>query len=563
MLNLPGLKPRLLTSFRTYSISHFLTDISAGVTVGIVALPLAMAFAIASGLKPEAGLTTAIIAGAIISMLGGSTVQIGGPAGAFIVIVYAIVAQHGVGGLLLATMMAGILLVIMGLTRIGSLVRYIPVSIVIGFTNGIAVLIALSQVKDVLGLKIDPVPAEFFAKVTSLVSHLDEVNIQTLALSMISLAIVVFWPKSYAAESSHWRKFVAKIPGTIISLALGIVVVRYFHLDVETIGTKFGGIPHGLTTMSLPQFDLSKLQLLFAPTITIALLGAVESLLCARVADSMTDDRHDPNQELVAQGIANVIAPIFGGFCATGTIARTVTNIRSGGRTPVAGIVHSLTVLMIVIFAAPLAQDIPLSSLGAILLFVAYNMGEWRQFVRMQRFSANYRVILVATFLLTVIIDLTIAVEVGLALACLFFITRVSSLTRLDPISLEFGPNGPPNGISVEAFSLIGSLFFGSVSVLETVQNPRRKVPEITVLDLGSLLNLDTTGLEAIENLDSILEKQGSCLMLARLGGQPASLIERSGFGDRLGSLRVISALEEVPGAIQRWIKRPRSRIEP
>jgi SulP family sulfate permease len=551
VIDFPGLKPRILSAFSGYSPARFAIDISAGVTVGIVAIPLAMAFAIASGLKPEAGLVTAIIGGLFIAIMGGSPVQIGGPAGAFIVVVYAIVETHGVGGLLLATMMAGVLLIMMGLTRIGSLVRYIPVSIVIGFTNGIAVLIALSQIKDLLGLKVDPVPGEFFAKVATLSRHLGEADVATMLLSFISLVIVVAWPKSYDADPSMFRRVIAKIPGTIIALGLGIIVVRLTHLNVETIGTRFGSIPQGLPSLVLPSFEWAKVQKLFAPTITIALLCAVESLLCARVADSMIDDRHDPNQELVAQGLANMFSPLFGGFCATGTIARTVTNIRSGGRTPVAGIVHSLSVILVMIFAAPLAQDIPLASLAAILLFVAYNMGEWKQFARMQRFSGNYRAILVTTFLLTIVLDLTIAVEVGLAMACLFFITRVSSLTRLDPIEIAFGTKGAPPDVSIESYTLVGSLFFGSVSVLETLQNPRRNVPDITVLDLGGLLNLDTTGLEALENLDTLLARQGGCLILARLSGQPESLIQRSGFAAHLGPNRLIANLDQAPAIIR------------
>jgi SulP family sulfate permease len=453
-------------------------------------------------------------------------------------------------------MMAGVLLIVMGMTGLGSLVRYIPVSIVIGFTNGIAVLIALSQIKDLFGLKFDPVPAEFFAKVSALLRHITDIDPYAASLSLVSLVIVAAWPKSYAANDQAWRRWVARVPGTIVAMILGTVAVSVFHLDVETIGSKFGGIPQSLPGFQWPNFSWEGARQLFAPTITIALLCAVESLLCARVADSLTDDRHDPNQELVAQGLANIAAPLFGGFCATGTIARTVTNIRSGARTPIAGIIHALTILIVVVALAPLAADIPLASLAAILMVVAYNMGEWRQFARMRRFSNNYRAILLATFLLTVIIDLTVAVEVGLALACLFFITRVSSLTKLDPIANDSSWLAP-NSLSVEAYSLNGSLFFGSVGVLETIQNPRRAVPKVTVLDLSGLLNMDTTGLEALEGVHGLLHKQGGHLILAGLHGQPQSLVRRSGFEAALGPNGIADSLVEAGVIIGRLARTP------
>jgi SulP family sulfate permease len=341
----PAFRPRIVDALRGYGRDDFTADLSAGVTVGVVALPLAMAFGIASGVKPEAGIFTAIIAGFLISALGGSRVQIGGPAGAFVALLYAIVEKYGVANLMIATIGAGVLLFAMGALRMGQLIRYIPVPIVTGFTNGIAVIIAIQQLKDFFGLSIERMPANFLSQVGALASHLSTANLAAPALGAASLAIIVAWPKSYRPNHARWRRWMARVPGTIAVLAIGIVAVAVFGLPVDTIGTRFGGIPQGLPPFAVPAFDWSTVQNLVGPTISIALLGAIESLLCARVADGMTEDRHDPNQELMAQGVANVVAPFFGGIAATGTIARTVTNIRTGARTPVAGIVHSATLL--------------------------------------------------------------------------------------------------------------------------------------------------------------------------------------------------------------------------
>ncbi|HWL74336.1 MAG TPA: SulP family inorganic anion transporter, partial [Burkholderiaceae bacterium] len=389
-------------------------------------LPLAMAFGIASGAKPEQGLFTAIIAGFLISALGGSRVQIGGPAGAFVVIIYGIIANYGFANLLISTMCAGVLLFAMGLTRLGYLVRFIPVSIVIGFTNGIAVLIILSQLKDFLGLSIDRMPADFFQQAQLIGRSLGTINPYAVAIAAGSLAIMVFWPRlSTPAVIARGQRFVRHVPGTIVALILATLVVTLLDLPVETIGSKFGGIPQEFPLPELPTFSWEVVKQLVAPTITIALLGAVESLLCARIADKLIDDRHDPNQELMAQGVANFVAPLFGGIPATGTIARTVTNVKSGAVSPIAGIIHALTLVAIVLIAAPLAANIPLAVLAAILMLVAWNMGEWHEFARLKNFPVTYRTILLATFFLTVIFDITVAVQVGLILASLFFIYRI------------------------------------------------------------------------------------------------------------------------------------------
>jgi sulfate permease, SulP family len=508
-----------------------------------VALPLAMAFAIASGLKPEAGIFTAIVAGFLISALGGSSVQIGGPAGAFIVIVYGIVERYGVANLLLATMFAGVLMFAMGLFRLGNLVRLVPVTIVIGFTNGIAVLIALSQVKEFFGLKIAAMPADFFHKLWAIGHSIDTIHLPTLLLSAASLAIIILWPKTYAPATSKSYRILSRLPGTIVALIAATCAVLLLHLDVETIGSRFAGIPQSLPSLALPEFSWSQVRYLFAPAVTIALLGAIESLLCARIADSMFEERHDPNQELMAQGIANFVAPLFGGFCATGTVARTVTNIRAGARTPIAGIIHAAVLLIIVVVAAPLARLIPLAALAAILMFVAYNMGEWHEFVRLKRFSNQYRAILLITFALTVAIDLTVAVEVGMLLACLFFISRVSSLTRIEPVSEAETARENFRANEAELFRISGSLFFGAISKMEGLLDPKRDTKKWLVLDMAGMLNIDSTGLEALITLHAMLEKRSSHLILSGLPEQALSLIRRSGFADKIDAKNIVTDL--------------------
>jgi SulP family sulfate permease len=543
-------RPRLADSLRGYTKDDFRADVAAGVTVGVVALPLAMAFGIASGVKPEQGIFTAIIAGFLIAMLGGSKVQIGGPAGAFVVVLYAIVERYGVASLLISTFMAGVLMFAMGALRLGNLIRFIPVSIVIGFTNGIAVIIALQQLRDFLGLSIAKMPANFFSQVDALWRALDTMNTTALALGATSLALVVSWPKSYAENDAGWRRWMARVPGTIVVLLLGTLAVSLAGLQVETIGTRFGGIPQGLPAFSLPEFNWETAQNLAMPTLSIALLGAIESLLCARVADGLIHDRHDPNQELMAQGIANFVAPFFGGIAATGTVARTVTNVRSGARTPIAGIVHSATLLAIVLALAPLAHDIPLASLAAILLFVAWNMGDWREFARLRHFSLGYRTILLATFLLTVVFDITVAVQIGLVLASLFFIRRISTLTRVEPISLPADYATTASGRRVAAYRIFGSLFFGSVTRLEQLLDPAQPLADVVVLELHQVINLDTTGLDALRSLHRMLQRRGGRLVIAEPNEQPLSLMRRSGFVDEIGERSVFDELDAALTAV-------------
>ncbi len=533
-LQLHPFRPRLVDALKGYDRRRFVADLGAGLTVGIVALPLAMAFAIASGVKPEQGIFTAIVGGFIVSAFGGSQVQIGGPAGAFIVIVYGIVQRYGLTNLLISTFFAGVLLAVMGAFKLGALVRYIPVSIVIGFTNGIAVLIGLSQVKDLLGLRIESLPADFFTQIGVLASHLHTVNPIAVLIGLACLALVWAWPKpsvlgvgSGAAEP-RWRAFVSRVPGTVVALALATLATALLHLPVDTIGSRFGGIPQSLPRLELPPFSWESAKQLLIPTVTIALLGAIESLLCARVADNFGDaPRHDPNQELMAQGMANMASPLIGGLPVTGTIARTMTNARAGAATPVAGIVHAVVLLLIVLVAAPLAVHVPLAALAGILLYIAWNMGEWREFGRLRHFSLPYRTILVGTFALTVIFDLTVAVQVGLILACVFFIYRMGTLFRVEPDAQA------PAGVQV--YRLYGSLFFGAVAKLEGLADRAPEGTRAVVLEMHRLVSMDTSGLDALEQLHRALERQGVRLLLCDVNAQPRSLMQRSGFLALLG----------------------------
>jgi len=531
--------PKLLDCLPTYNRAQFGKDLASGITVGVLALPLAMAFAIASGCSPSAGIWTAIVAGLITSLFGGSRVQIGGPTGAFIPIIYGIVAIQGFTNLMAATMLAGIFLLAMGLARLGQLIRFIPITVVIGFTNGIAVVIFLAQIKDFFGLKIDNLPAEFFLRIKVLAANAHSVDLPTLALATACFIFLLSY--NWLAQR---LALLRRAPGPLAVLLVGTLVSYLFDLPVETIGSRFGGIPQELPHFGLPDLSIHDLGKLISPAITIALLGAIESLLSARVADSMIDDRHDPNQELVAQGLANIAAPLFGGFAATGAIARTSTNVKSGGRTPIAGIIHALVLLGIVLLAAPLASYVPLATLSAIVMVVAINMGEWHEFKELHRYSYNYRVILLATFFVTVVFDLTIAVELGMVLASLFFIYRMSELTRVERRPLREEASEPqflyPDGtMRVAAWQLFGSLFFGAANKLEALLDPAAGHPEVVILDMTQLIQLDTTGLEGLESLLDKLHKRGCTLLVCGLNSQPGSLLYRSGFIDHLGDENV------------------------
>ena len=539
-------KPRLFAHLGTYRRADFTQDLAAGMTVGVVALPLAMAFGIASGVRPEQGIVTAIIGGFIISALGGSKVQIGGPAGAFVALLYGIVDKYGVANLLIATMMSGVLLFAMGAFKLGNLVRFVPISIVIGFTSGIAVIIGISQVKDFFGLNIVKMPANFISQLSVIAAQIHTVNWIAFAIGFSSLLLIVLWPVSYKPQARRWSKIMVKLPSTIVVLIVWSLAVALFHLPVETIGTKFGALPAGLPMPAIPAFAWETAQNLVAPTIAIALLCAIESLLCARIADGMIQDRHDPNQELMAQGIANFFVPFFGGIATTGTIARTVTNVRSGARSPVAGIIHSLTLLLIIVFAAPYAIHIPLAALAAILVWVAFSMGEWREFARLKQFSLFYRATLLSTFFLTVVFDLVVAVEVGLVLSSLFFIYRISSLTKVDDIALPFDQATLPDGRRVGAYRLFGSLFFGSVTKLEFLLNPAHLLPKVLILEMSKVINIDTTAMDALESVRARVVREGGLMLVAGANAQPLSLMRRSGFVKRLGEDNLRASLEDA-----------------
>jgi len=525
-------RPKLLDSLKGYTRQQLGADVAAGITVGVVALPLAMAFAIASGLKPEAGLFTAIIAGFIISALGGSKVQIGGPAGAFIVIVYGILERYGLANLILATAASGVLLFVMGLLKLGTLIRFIPVAVVIGFTNGIAVLIMLSQAKDFLGLKVNNMPADFFGILRTLNEALPTFQASAFALACGSLALIVLWQRVFSikqgqAPAKGLQRILQVVPGSIVALIAATLIALGLNLPIETIGSKFGGIPSELPSFVWPEFSLANLQHLSMPIFTLTLLGAIESLLCARIADGLIGDRHNPNQELMAQGVANFVTPFFGGMPATGTIARTVTNVKSGGRSPVAGIVHALLLLGVVWVAAPLANHVPLATLAAILMFVAWNMGEWHAFIDLKQFRAPYRISLLAVFLLTVMVDLTVAVQFGMFAACITFIYRISSLSRVEELKDIDAPLLSNQQGQVRAYRFYGALFFGAVKMVEAIEDelPQKAV----VLDLKNLIYIDSSGADALVALAQVCQKKHVRLIICGLNHQPMDIAKRTG----------------------------------
>jgi SulP family sulfate permease len=543
-------RPQLWASLKGYRREDFVADAGAGITVALVALPLAIAFGIASGVRPDQGIVTAIVGGLIVSLLGGSRVQIAGPAGAFVALLYGIVERYGVANLLIATMMAGVLLFAVGALRLGTLVRFMPVAIVTGFTTGIAAVIALSQVRDFLGLAIDKMPANFLSQLGAIGAHLHTVNWIALGIGLACLGIIRVWPSRPMDHAGNWRHITAKLPSTVVALVLSAALVYALSLPVETIATRFGELPRGLPVPQFPQFDWATAQNLFGPTLAIAALGAIESLLCARVADGLIGARHDPNQELMAQGLANMAAPLFGGIAVTGTIARTMTNVKSGARTPVAGLVHSAVLLVVIVALAPLAGHIPLAALAAVLLWVSFNMVPWQELKSLRHFSFFYRSILVTTLLLTVVFDLTVAVEVGLVLSSLFFIYRISSLTKVEPVDLGAAAT-LPDGRAVGAWRVFGSIFFGSVTKLEGLLDPARPLPDVVILEMQKVINMDTTGLDALEALHETLARRGGRLMLADLNEQPLSLLRRSGLFDELGSGNVFSSLESALAELQ------------
>jgi len=523
--------PKSLIVFKRYSARAFTADLIAGITVGLVALPLAMAFAISSGVKPEAGLYCAIVAGFLISALGGSRFQIGGPTGAFVVVVASIVATYGLDGLFVCTMMAGGILIVLGATGMGSAVKFIPRPVVVGFTNGIGVLIASTQIKDFFGLRVDA-PSEFWPRMVAIARGLGTYSVSATALAGASLVTLIVW-----------RRLVPKVPGYIVALLAGTAIVAVFRLPVETIGTKFGGIPSGWPALTMPRFRLELVGVLFRPALTVAMLGALESLMSAVVADRMGGDRHNPNVELVAQGIANVASPLFGGLPATGAIARTATNIRSGAQTPVSGMVHALTLLTVLLVAAPLARFIPLSVLAAILLVVSYNVGDWGEIRELLKLTKTDVSVWLVTFALTVFADLTLAVETGMILAMLLFIRKVSQTTTVSLVTPEYVEAGRvhilqdkkiPDYVSV--FRIHGPLLFGVTDKIARITDHVDSLAPIVIVRLRNMTAIDATGLRALEDLADRLHGSGRELILCGAPKQPAGLMHQAEFHHHVGA---------------------------
>ena len=537
---LPDWVPRsVLALAGGYTRNIFISDLIAGVTVGLVALPLAMAFAIASGLTPQAGIYCAVVTGFLISALGGSKFQIGGPTGAFVVVVAGIISEYGIDGLFMCTMMAGVILVIMGLTGTGTAVDYIPRPVVIGFTNGIALVIISTQFRDFLGLTIE-VPGEFIGRVETIGAHLSEASPHSVALGVSTLVLLIVW-----------SRLVKRVPAYIVALFAGTIGAAALQLDVATIGSRFGGIPAGLPEFHVPSFRPDLMLTLLSPAVTVAMLGAIESLLSAVVADRMGGDRHNPNTELFAQGVANIVAPMIGGLPATGALARTATNIRSGARTPVAGIIHAVTLLGILLFGARLASYVPLPVLSAILFLVAWNMGEWKEIVEI--FKQTYADILVwlVTFTLTVVADLTVAVEAGMVMAALLFIRRVSRTTTVSRVTPEYIESGRPHILQdkvipdyVAIFRIHGPFLFGSTDKLRDISLQADSLPPVVMLRLRNMTAIDGTGLGAIEELAEDLRKKDRTLVICGAPTQPASAMRKAEFHERLGDENICANVE-------------------
>jgi SulP family sulfate permease len=532
--------PKSVLCLRNYTLQDFFADLGAGVTVGFVALPLAMAFAIASGLSPQSGIYCAVVTGFLISALGGSRVQIGGPTGAFVVVIAGIIAKHGVDGLFMCTMMAGVLLFIMGATGLGAAVKFIPRPVVLGFTNGIAVLIASTQIKDFFGLRIDHVPGDFIGRMHTLADNFYTISWEATALGVMSIAVILLT-----------TKLIKRLPGYIVALVLGTIAVVLLKLPVETIGTRFGGIPSGPPHLHIPQFHWNMVHGLISPAITVAMLGAIESLMSAVVADRMCGDKHNPNVELIAQGIANLASPMFGGLPATGAIARTATNIRSGARTPVAGMIHSVTLLAILLFAAPLASHVPLGVLAGILMVVSYNMGEWAETGKILRLSKSDISVWLATFALTVFADLTVAVEFGMILAALLFIRKVTATTTVSEVTDDYVQAGRAHILQdkdipdyARVFRIHGPFLFGATDKLDMVSEQLDSLPQVVIIRLRNMTAIDATGLRVLEELATKLHDSGRSLLFCGALPQPLHLMHQAGFDKHVGAENICPNIE-------------------
>lgn len=526
-------KPKIIDALKNYNTQLFYKDAVAGLIVGVVALPLAIAFAIASGVSPEKGIITAIIAGFIISLLGGSRVQIGGPTGAFIVIVYGVVQQYGLNGLIIATLMAGVLLILMGVAKLGNIIKLVPFPVIVGFTSGVAVIIFSSEMKDLFGLNMAQIPVGFIDKWIAYVQHIPTYNIYAAGVAFFTLQIIIFWPT-----------VTMKIPGSLVAILVTTAAVYYFDLPVETIGSRFGEISASLPAPAFPQIDMTVLQNLVKPAITIALLGAIESLLSAVVADGMTGGNHRSNTELIAQGTANIFSSLFGGIPATGAIARTATNIKSGAKTPVAGIVHAVTLLVILLFVGKLAALIPMAALGGILVVVAYNMSEMKNFVSVLKGSKSDAAVLVVTFLLTVLVDLTVAIEAGLVLATFLFMRKMiqqSGVKEIEAEAKNLDRNTLPGG--VEIFELSGPLFFGAAYKFKDAMRLIEKPPKVLILRMKNVSVIDATGIHVLKEIIRDIEQKGTKLILAEVNNeQVLAELKRSRVLFMIGKANVVQS---------------------
>src|SRR5215471_12166291 len=534
--------PKSVVLLRSYDRQKFIHDLTAGITVGLVALPLAMAFAIASGVPPQAGLYCGIVTGFVISALGGSKTHIGGPTGAFVVVVAGIIAKHGLEGLFMCTMMAGVLLVILGVTGMGSAVKYFPRPVIVGFTNGIAILIASTQIQEFFGLKLDHPPGDFFHRMAALAGALPTLNWQAAAISLVSLAVMIVC-----------LKFAKRVPGAILVCFGATAAVSLLHPDVATIGSRFGGIPQGLPHIVVPSFHYDTARQLLSAALTVAMLGAIESLMSAVVSDKMSNDKHNPNVELIAQGAANILSPLVGGLPATGAIARTATNVRSGAKTPVAGMIHAATLLFIILFAAPLVKNTPLAALAAILMIVAYNMGDWEEIPEILKLSAADIAVWFLTMTLTVVTDLTFAVEVGMVLAALMFIRKVSRTTTVSPVTKDYVEDSRVHvlqGKDIPDYAIVyrihGPFLFGATDKFADILHALDKLPPIVILRLRNMTAIDATGLGAIRDLADTLHESGRSLLLCGARPQPAELMKQAEFERHVGAENICGSITEA-----------------
>jgi SulP family sulfate permease len=537
--------PKSVILLRDYTFDKFVSDLIAGVTVGLVALPLAMAFAIASGVSPQAGIYCAIVTGFLISALGGSKTQIGGPTGAFVVVVLGIIARYGIDGLFTCTMLAGVILVLMGVTGVGAMVRYFPRPVVVGFTNGIAILIASTQIRDFFGLRMEHVPGDFFHRMGAMAENFHTLNWTATGVGLGSLVVMIICVRYFK-----------RVPGAIVVCFGATVAVSLLRLPVETIGTRFGGIPSGLPHIAIPQLQPSLLLHLLSPAVTVAMLGAIESLFSAVVSDRMSHDKHNPNVELVAQGVANIFSPLFGGLPATGAIARTATNVRAGAKTPVAGIIHALTLLAVILFAAPLVKNVPLSALAGILFMVAYNMGDWGEIPEILKLSKADIAVWTLTFGLTVFADLTLAVEVGMILAAFTFIRKISQTTTVSKVTDEYVEDGRVHILQdkeipeyAAVYRIHGPFLFGVTDKIAAVTENLVELPPIVIVRLRNMTAIDATGIAALEELADKLQKSGRSMLICGARPQPAALMHEAGFDRHVAAENIC---ENITDALKR-----------